>query len=643
MTNYVVPLNIGYIGSSVKEKYAEQVDITIFKYPKQLEEALRNVPPDILGLSHYSWNDRLDNLFLKMVKQLNPDVITVMGGPHIRTDADGIKNYLTSHPALDYYIPYEGEEPFSELVGEILGGCGSEKPPCGCARIIEGELIFEPVIFKEKPKIIDLPSPYLSGLLDPFLADSKMIPLLETNRGCPFGCVYCTWGIAALSRVRQRKLDVIYEEIDYVAEKSVGQVNWIFCDANFGILPRDLDIAKRVRKVMDKKGYPINVTLWHSKNTGQRNVEIVKAIGAKAGNIAIQSADPAVLENCGRGNIKVEEIRKHITYYKDSNLKVATDILIGLPGENAESHLRTLNEAFDMGFDRIYPYNIRLLPGSRYETPEFRQKYGVKTKYRPIFGAYGVYDGEIVLEVEESVRATNSMTEEQMDDFKVLHWLIYFCWNSGVFKPVLLYAQKCGLNPAAILQAVSSSKNRQPRELFDDMKSKSMGEWFQSPAEMVEFYGVKENYEKLVGSFAKLNQLYIAIAYQRPEVVQSLQDEIIEVVSTELKAKGLYDEAIMSLLADFSSRLVCKDFLQGEFHLRRKYPGEFCSIVFNDMKLLEKETVETEFCFPEECATFCEFHLKPNGHKDLSLPNLARFLEIGGMNMLTNRVQVISN
>ncbi len=642
-TNYVVPLNVGYIGACVEEKYPGQADITIFKYPKQLEEALRKAPPDILGLSHYSWNARLDVFFLKIAKRLNPDVITVTGGPHIRTDPDGIQRYLSMNPDLDYYILYEGEEPFSEIVGEVVGGCIREKPPPGCAGIVDDEFIFEPILFNKKSKIIDLPSPYLSGLLDPFLVDSKMIPLLETNRGCPFGCVYCTWGISALSKVRQRELDVVYEEIDYVAEKSAGQVNWIFCDANFGILPRDLDIAKRIRKVIDRKGYPVNVTLWHSKNTSKRNVEIVKAVGAKVGHIAIQSADLVVLENCGRGNIKIDELQKHIAYYKDNNLKVSTDILIGLPGEDAESHLRTLNKAFDIGFDQIYPYNIRMLPGSKYESPEYRRKYGVKTKYRPIFGAYGTYDGEIVLEVEESIRATNSMTEEQLDDFKVLHWLIYFCWNAGVFRPVLRYAQKHGLNPAAIFHTVSSSKNHLLRKLFDDMRSKSMSEWFQSPDEMVECYSMGENYEKLVSSFVKLNQLYIAIAYQEPKIVQNLQDVIVEIVGAKLKAKGLYDEAIMALLIDFSNKLVCKDFLQKEFCLRRKYPGELCSIVFNDTKLLKEKTVEAEFSFPEECVTFCEFHLKPNGKKDLSLPNLARFLEIGGMNMLTNRVQVISN
>ncbi|MFZ0035309.1 MAG: hypothetical protein WAK60_10040, partial [Sedimentisphaerales bacterium] len=290
----------------------------------------------------------------------------------------------------------------------------------------------------------------------------------------------------------------------------------------------------------------------------------------------------------------------------------------------------------------ILPYNIRMLPGSKYETPEYRQKYGVKRKYRPIFGAYGTYDGEIVLEAEESVRATNSMTEEQLDDFKLLHWLIYFCWNSGVFKPILRYAQEYGLNPAAILHTVSSSENYLLRELLDDMRNKSMSEWFQSPDEMFEFYRVESNYEKIVSSFVKLNQLYIAIVYQRPELVQNLQDAIIEVISTELKAKGLYDESIMESLRDFSDKLVCRDFLQKKFRLRCRYPARLCSIIFNNTKLLKEETVEVEFSFPKECVTYCEFHLKPNGKKDLSLPNLTRFLEIGGMNMLTNRVQVIN-
>jgi putative methyltransferase len=642
VTNYVVPLNVAYIGACVKGRYADQVDITIFKYPKQLEEALHKAPPDILGLSHYSWNARLDILFLKMAKRLNADVITVMGGPHIRTDPDDIQSYLSTNPDLDYYIMYEGEEPFSDIVGEIIGGCVLKELPPGCAGIVDGEFIFKPVLFNKKPKIIDLPSPYLSGLLDPFLANPKMIPLLETNRGCPFGCVYCTWGVAALSKIRQRPLELIYEEIDYVAEKSVGQVNWIFCDANFGLLPRDVDIAKKIREVIDRKGYPVNVTLWHSKNACERNIEIVKVIGTKVGNIAIQSADPKVLKNCGRGNIKIEDLKRHVNYYKNNNLEVTTDILIGLPGESAQSHLQTLKAAFDIGFDKVHPYNIRMLPGSKYESDEYRWKYNVKTKYRPVFGAYGIYDGAIVFELEESVRATDDMTEMELDNFKVLHWLIYLCWNTGVFKPILRYGQKYGVNPCDILYRLSLSERPLLKKTFDDMKNKSMGEWFLTPREMLEFYGHRDNFQRLVNGFVKLNQLYIAIVYQNPDILRNLQRELVEILSAELKAAKVYEKAIMESLIDFSNKLVCRDFLQEEFRFRKVYPNEIPLIVFNNIDLQKKGLVSVEFFRPKEYVKFCNYHLRPNGKKDLSLQNLTRFLEIGGMDMLNNRVQMIN-
>ena len=204
-TNYVVPLNVAYIAAYVEQEYAGEVDITIFKYPKELEDALHNNPPDVLGLSHYSWNAMLDVLFIKMAKRLNPNVITVMGGPHIRTDPHSIRSYLSTDTDLDYYILYEGEEPFANLVGEIISGNSRANIP-GCACIQADQLVFTPADASSKSKEIDLPSPYLSGWLDPFLADANMIPLLETNRGCPFGCVYCAWGISALSKVRQRSI-----------------------------------------------------------------------------------------------------------------------------------------------------------------------------------------------------------------------------------------------------------------------------------------------------------------------------------------------------------------------------------------------------------------------------------------------------
>jgi len=639
--NYSVPLNVAYLAAHLKEKFSDNVNISLFKFPTVLEQAIRENPPDILGLSHYSWNSKLNLVFLDMVKHLNPEVVTVMGGPNIRTDPHDFKQFLIQHSTLDYYILYDGEEPFGELVNELLSG--NPKPtPVGCATLIENELFLTPVDYNKKSKLIELPSPYLSGWLDPFINDPNMFPLFETNRGCPFGCIYCCWGVESRAKVRLRPLEMVYEEIDYVAEKSAGQLYWYFCDGNFGLLPRDVDISRKIREVMNKKGYPSKVEIFHSKNTSDRNIEIAEILGPKSkGYLAIQSADPSVLVHSGRGKINANDIHKQIRYYKEKNLEIRTDILIGLPSETAESHLNTLIAAFDMGFDIIDPINIRLLPGSKYESKKYRQKYAVITKYRPIFGSYGIYNERLTFELEESLRATKDMSEKELNDFKVLHWLIYFAWNTGISKPILKFGQKHGINPARVLNELAHTMVSSLKQVFDRMRDESMKEWFSTQQEMVSFYMQRKNFDNIVNNFVKLNFLYIAEIYQRPEIIQALQYELIQIVKKRLPVNNSYTQRIMEEIVQLSEQLVCKDLLQGNTSFIQHYSNETVSILVDIPRIPEKEMIAVEIYRPEEFVSFCQFHLNHGGEKDLSLHNLVRFLEIGGIEVLRNKLRVI--
>jgi len=642
-SNFVVPLNIAYIAEHVKKRFGSEVDIKIFKYPKELEKSINDSPPDILGLSNYSWNETLDHVFIRMVKRLNPAVITVMGGPNIRTNNQGIRTYLLNNRLLDYYILFEGEEPFGNLIESILGKGDLTKTPVGCATLIEDKLCYETLDIKKKSKQLDLPSPYLSGILDKYLKDPNMIPLFETNRGCPFSCTYCTWGIASLSKVRKRSLDVVFEELNYVAQNSVGQVNWIFCDANFGIMERDLEIAKKLRQIMDEYGYPINITLWHSKNASKRNIEIAKTLKDNSGNIAIQSTDPQVLENSGRGSIKLSHLIDHINYYRENSFGVYTDILIGLPGESAESHLKTLSDAFDLGFEEIQPYNIRMLPGSQYESENDRKKYKIKTKFRPIFGAYGVYDGQNVFEAEESIRATKDMSEQELEGFKILHWLIYFCWNTGIFRPILFFAQQHGANITMILYKLLSSKHPLLVGMFLEMKEKSLGEWFETKNDMNRYYSQQKHFDNLVNNFTKLNFLWIANVYYNSEVISALLSEITKIINASIDFESNELRYIWAHLLKMVDTLLCRDLLQQEFIVREQYNGKALSYVLRDPNLATRKTVEVEIFRKKEDVIFCHQHLCQNGVNDLSLQNITRFLETGGMEMLTNRIKAISS
>ena len=72
------------------------------------------------------------------------------------------------------------------------------------------------------------------------------VALWETNRGCPFSCSYCVWGASTNKRVYQRDTSELYREIDWFSR---NKIEFIFCcDANFGILHRDIQLAEPTQK-----------------------------------------------------------------------------------------------------------------------------------------------------------------------------------------------------------------------------------------------------------------------------------------------------------------------------------------------------------------------------------------------------------
>lgn len=206
--NYVVPLNIGLVGSYLKHNFGTEVDVRLFKSPGTLIEALRKeAAPHILAFSNYSWNQELNASVARKARKLFPDVIIVGGGPHIRTTPQGIAEHLQRHREVDYYCMFEGEYPMGRLVqhflekGGLLRGNDCDKTLVSVAYLNQDRLIYSPPE-TQKRDILDIPSPYLNGMLDDYLSSPQWVPLFETNRGCPFHCTFCVWGIAAMDKVR---------------------------------------------------------------------------------------------------------------------------------------------------------------------------------------------------------------------------------------------------------------------------------------------------------------------------------------------------------------------------------------------------------------------------------------------------------
>ena len=518
-----VPLNIGYIKAYTVQELDPEVDIRLFKHPENLLAAVHDAPPDVVGLSNYGWNEQINLHLGRYLRGKYPDMLMVAGGPNIDPDPEPITTFIKCHDYLDFIIEGGGEEAFCELLQwQRDGSHNTSELPQNLHFLEEGTLRSTPRRKLEKI-ITNIPSPYLNGYLDEFL-EMGMIPMFETNRGCPFHCTFCVWGVASLDLVRRMDEDTAMREIEYVGEKSTA-TKWIFCDANFGILKRDVDLARTIKKVNEKRGRPLTCQLWTAKNVTERNLEIGEILGDMISPVmAVQSLADEVLEHIKRSNISTDTYVQFQQAFHRMGSRTYSDLIVPLPRETLESHLQALRMLVDFGVDVIQSHNVRLLSGAELNLPETRKEYEFKTRYRLIHGDAGIYrspNGDAIkcFEFEESVRSTTTMSEEDLFFLRKLHFLVDFCWNTEVYKPLLCSLQAYGVNPVDILNklivgpgdetALEEKTAARLREFWKRFDRFSHDEWFESEADILTHFSDDAAFESLINQeFDKLNILY---------------------------------------------------------------------------------------------------------------------------------------
>ena len=110
------PLNIGFIAAYADKRFGKEIDLKLFKYVDDLEQAINERPPDILGLSNYPWNFNLGLEFFRMSREVSPKTICVMGGPNIPLEDEARREFVKRNPLIDFYAYLEGEEAFVALL-----------------------------------------------------------------------------------------------------------------------------------------------------------------------------------------------------------------------------------------------------------------------------------------------------------------------------------------------------------------------------------------------------------------------------------------------------------------------------------------------------------------------------------------------
>jgi radical SAM superfamily enzyme YgiQ (UPF0313 family) len=553
-----VPLSIAYVKAYCDKVFGDDVEIRLFKHPERFLKAAHERRPDIFGFANYGWNENLNREVGRYIRKTFPDALIVAGGPNVDPESELRLRFLKKHDYIDLLVIDGGEEPFAEIVEWYREGSRdyAELP----ANLVwrDGDVVRSTPERQLKKIIENIPSPYLNGALDEFIA-AGMVPLFETNRGCPFSCTFCAWGAASKDLVRRLDLDQALAEIEYVGKRSNAR-NWIICDANFGILPRDVKLAQAIRKIKDDYGRPEKCHIWLAKNVTERNLEIGGILGDMIVPVmAVQSLDNHVLEHIKRDNISTETYKEYQKKFHRLGSRTYSDMIVPLPGETLKSHMLGLRTLMDLGVDIIQNHNMRLLAGAETNSTDTRTRFGFHTKYRLIHGDAGTYrvpDGTEIraFEYEESLRSTTSMSEAEIFFLRKLHFLVDFAWNIEVFKPLLSLGLLYHVNPidvfSGLLSAAENKTYPKLTEFFEEFDRRSHDEWFSSEDEIENYFAKPQNFRRLLNQeFEKLNIQFSVIALRDFKPV--LDTAIVDV----MKAWGVIPDNVLDATAEMAFAL----------------------------------------------------------------------------------------
>ena len=247
-----IPLNIGFVAAYCKKQFGENVELTLFKYIGDLEKAINENPPDILALSNYVWNRNLSYEMFSMMSEIDSDTLLVWGGPNFPIDLPSQRKFMKKYSKIDVYVPVDGETGFANTVeralrsrshSEIRSTVLSE-PIDGCVTRGENDEIKYTIPIIRIKTLDEIPSPYTTGLLDKFF-DGKLTPMMQTNRGCPFHCTFCTDGRDEVNKINHFSIKRVQDEIEYISKKVPENTHSLhISDLNFGMYPRDLEICE---------------------------------------------------------------------------------------------------------------------------------------------------------------------------------------------------------------------------------------------------------------------------------------------------------------------------------------------------------------------------------------------------------------
>lgn len=367
------PIGIGYIASCL-EKYSHRVAIfdrnaeiaKLGNYEsvnKKMVQMLEAFQADIVGIS--ATTPTAEDAFFcsRIIKEIDPSVIVVLGGAHATALPEKI---LNKNKSIDIVSIGEGEE----TTVELCSGIALNQIRGIAFRNSDGEIT---ITEKRAPiKNIDkipYPARHLFDM-DFYLKPSTQVIFgykcsatsIISSRGCPNSCAFCAGPTMSQNKVRFHSVDYTINEIEMLINNyNVGGL--FFTDEMFtGNRNRVLELCEQmVGRQMQNKivwGAQLRVDYIDSQL-----LSAMKRAGCVQVEYGFESGSPRILKEMNK-NITVEQCIAASRITKEVGLRQLANIIVGWPTEGLDDLLLTIKLVEETDPDFVSWHEFKPLPGS---------------------------------------------------------------------------------------------------------------------------------------------------------------------------------------------------------------------------------------------------------------------------------------
>lgn len=382
---------------SIKEYTIKEGINTIFENIKSL---ITSENFKAIGFSCYLWNIEMVIEITKMIKQIFPNIIIILGGPEVSYEAE----YFLNFDFIDYIISSEGEESFNLLLDFLENKISINNVPN--------------LYYKHNTQIQytfnKLPNLDNTVLATLHVEDKvNRIIYVESSRGCPYNCSYCVASLEKRVRFFNRE-----EVFRILKELMLAKVKTIkFLDRTFNANEKYmLDILDFIEENNICSIFQFEIVIEKMSDVAIERILNLKNSHLRF-EIGIQSTNALTNEAVGRHQ-NFEKLRENtFKLNKAKHVDLHLDLIAGLPYEDLQCFKNSFNEAFLLQGKELQLGFLKFLRGTK--MMDYIEEHGY------------IYDKKPPYEIIENKYITNS---ELQYIHKIEHALDLYYNNSTKFN-----------------------------------------------------------------------------------------------------------------------------------------------------------------------------------------------------------------